>query len=549
MPGPGTATLEATGTPIGTETLGPKLNIGAPEPTSAAGLAGKLETDALNTPVTTHEAIGDLASGKLDVPPPEAPPAAAGAAPEAVQNFNAAQITDAELLTRGEIDQAEFDRRQQARKEDAEIAETIRSGLVDKTDEQIQADALNQFPEKIMQDAVTLERRDDNKKARDEHIAKETAKRDAARNRVAEKADQERHRRVDAEIAAYRAAAANQTTDDELFARGDITREEYDRRKQAREDQKAAVEAEKTKQAEEAKARDSEIQRKWDAKEPLTVDELTRLQELRQQEAEFQKDKKNIEAEIDKLREKDPTTWNEAEKQRYAELTDKLDEIKQREKSPDEIREQQKKELEDMGTEFFQSFIDGDIAKAEQLAQVFNERLAAQQGLAVPEAGQQQLREFVRQLMKPESARNPKESARMQRLKEKLLQLSELELRIRSREQQAKEINKLVKKSQGAAAKAEDEYYNEQDPQEKQKKLAIFQGHALRVQSLLDAKTELQYSWIKDDIDRRNILGQIHRQIGSKGLIGNLLWGAGTAGRQAVFGGVQIVNYPRNLFA
>ncbi len=220
-------------------------------------------------------------------------------------------------------------------------------------------------------------------------------------------------------------------------------------------------------------------------------------------------------------------------------------------RSPEEIQKQNEQELEDVGTEFFESFTKGDEAKIAELSEVFNEKLAAQQNLNVSEAGKKELRDFIHKLMRPETARSKGESAKMQALKEKLLELSRLELQIRSLEVQAKELNKRIKESQDDAARAENDYYNqdENNHAEKQRKLLIFQGSAMRVQSLIDAKDDLQPRWLKNDIQRRVVLGDIHRKIGSKGLIRNILWGAKTAGAQVIYGGVQTVKFNTDRFA
>lgn len=281
------------------------------------------------------------------------------------------------------------------------------------------------------------------------------------------------------------------------------------------------------------------------------VDKDSRLQviEARQQElAEASKTRALTPEETNELKamakekkdlSSDPDARREAAMKKYIEDPDNMTEedyealgktSESGESSEENEEEKLKQEFDNLRGEALEALLNGDPEKAGEAFVEYNKKLADTMGFQLNE---DMARTYVESVMKPEKAKSPTETAKMRRIRDELVKLAQLEQQIRNQTEIVKQMRVVEKNLKKEVDQAESDYLNEQDQDQREKKLTIFSSKSMQLVGYQEAIRGQQRLGRTAIVDRRQALGQIHRRLGTKSLMGNIAFGLGTLGHQA----------------
>lgn len=204
--------------------------------------------------------------------------------------------------------------------------------------------------------------------------------------------------------------------------------------------------------------------------------------------------------------------------------------------SPEEHAEEMRKQLDEKQVKAFEKMMDGDFEGAQQDIVDFNKALAESQGFQFSEDDEKVVRKFVEGIFKSGGAENSREALRTRRIREKFQELARAEYQLRNLAETVKERNEEEKKLKTQVNDAEKDYINEEDTEEKQKKLFAFSAKATQLSNFQDRTKRLKHAGREVWIKQRQVRGYIHRKLGTKNALYNLAFGAGTAMGQGAIG-------------
>lgn len=135
-------------------------------------------------------------------------------------------------------------------------------------------------------------------------------------------------------------------------------------------------------------------------------------------------------------------------------------------------------------------------------------------------------------------------------IREKFIELGQIEAQMVALKGVVENMKQGEKKMKQDVDRAEDDYLSEKDPEERMKKLNIWRTKALRLEGYQIAINGQASRGRELNIKRRQAVGLIHRKLGTKGLVGNMIFGAVTAGHEFVDAFANVtVDQVRDRFA
>jgi hypothetical protein len=469
--------------------------------------------------------------GLPNTTPEDKPPAAPvpPATQEAVRDFNASQYTDTELLARGDINKEEFDTRQKNKILDADV----RSGFHEKTNEQIQADALAQFPADVFFQDDQGNRRDEKQADRDKYIADMTARRDAAKGR----AETIRNEAAEKAMKNFREGRGKDYVDPG-DPQGEAQQRSAQEAQQTAKATEAATAADQTTEEKKAVAaaeeiiknhqRLTELQGKFDTDpKSLSGDEYAEMQRLMIQPSERK----------DELKEKvDAKTATKEEFEEWKRLEN------------GEPAVDPEKELEELDSAW-RTTAESGKDPAEAMIAYYNKLAEQDGGQPLSDNEQAEFKKYMKEIYQDGVLPTP-EGKNSAAIREKFVELGKIEAQLVALKAMIEKMKKDEKKMKSEVDNAEGSYLAEQNPQEKMRKLNDFRTKALRLEGYQIAINGQASEGRKQNIKRRQAVGFIHRNLGSKGLKGNMIFGMVTLAHETVDAFADVtVDQVRDRFA
>lgn len=153
---------------------------------------------------------------------------------------------------------------------------------------------------------------------------------------------------------------------------------------------------------------------------------------------------------------------------------------------------------------------------------------AEMQGLTLPEGEAQRFRDLMQEVYKDGAITTP-EGKFSSDIREKFIEMGRLDAEIVALKGLIARLKEGEKKLKAEQVEAEEAYLKEQNPTERQVKYREYELKTGNLQGYQMAINDSAGRGREANIERRRIAGWIHRKLGSRNLIGNLLFGARTA--------------------
>jgi len=195
-------------------------------------------------------------------------------------------------------------------------------------------------------------------------------------------------------------------------------------------------------------------------------------------------------------------------------------------KSQDEIDAENEDELKKLDTSWREIAGKGDNPGEAMIA--YMQKEAEIGGEPIPEKDISELRRFMKDVYK-EGGKLNLESKNSAEIKKKFVELGQLEAQIIALKTLVKEMKAKADGMKDKVDALENSYISEDDPAQRLLKLNAWRTSALQLEGYQLAVNDQAARGRQVNIDRRNAAGFIHRKLGTKGLIGNVLYGSRTA--------------------